>query len=100
MSATVDGHQVLAGKPGWFLEMGFDLGSLEQKISSLQDQGKTVVVVAAEKKIAGLIAVADRVKPESKDAIRIPSQAESQSRDAHGRQFPDRAGDRLGGEHR
>jgi Cu+-exporting ATPase len=69
MSATVDGRQVLAGKPGWFLEMGFDLGSLEQEISSLQNQGKTVTVIAADNKIIGLIGVADRVKPESKDAI-------------------------------
>jgi Cu+-exporting ATPase len=69
MSATVDGHQVVAGKPGWFLDKGFDLASVEQRISSLQNQGKTVVVVAAENKIAGLIAVADQVKPESKDAI-------------------------------
>ena len=69
MSATVDGHHVLAGKQGWFLEMGLDLGSLDQELSSLQNQGKTVVVVAVENKIAGLIAVADQVKPESKDAI-------------------------------
>ena len=47
MSATVDGRHVLAGKPGWFLEMGFDFGSLGQRISSLQHQGKTVVVIAA-----------------------------------------------------
>ena len=69
VSATINDHQVLAGKPGWFVEMGFDLAFLEQKISSLQNQGKTVVVIAAENKIAGLISVADRVKPESKDAI-------------------------------
>jgi P-type Cu+ transporter len=69
MSAIVDGRQVLAGKPGWFLEMGLDLGPLGQRLSSLQNQGKTVVVIAAENKIAGLIAVADRVKPDSKDAI-------------------------------
>jgi Cu+-exporting ATPase len=69
MSATVDGREVLAGKPGWFLEMGLDLSSLEQRISSLENQGKTVVVIAEENKIAGLIAVADRVKPDSKDAI-------------------------------
>lgn len=69
MSATVDGREVLAGKPGWFLEMGLDLGPLDQKLSSLQNQGKTVVVIGVENKIAGLIAVADRVKPESKDAI-------------------------------
>ena len=69
ISATINSHQVLAGKPGWFPEMGFDLASVEQRISSLQNQGKTVVVVAAENKITGLIAVADQVKPESKDAI-------------------------------
>jgi Cu+-exporting ATPase len=69
MSAIVDGRPVLAGKPGWFLEMGFDLGALDQKISALQGLGNTVVVVAVENRIAGLIAVADRVKPESKDAI-------------------------------
>jgi Cu+-exporting ATPase len=69
MSATVDGREVLAGKPGWFLEMGLDLGPLDQKLSSLQNQGKTVVVIGVENKIVGLIAVADRVKPESKDAI-------------------------------
>jgi Cu+-exporting ATPase len=69
ISATINSRQVLAGKPGWFPEMGFDLASVEQKISSLQNQGKTVVVVAAENKITGLIAVADQVKPESKDAI-------------------------------
>lgn len=68
--ATINSHQVLAGKPGWFPEMGLDLAFVEQKISSLQNQGKTVVVVAAENKITGLIAVADQVKPESKDAIR------------------------------
>ena len=69
MSATVDGRQVLAGKPGWFLEMGLDLAPLVQRLSLLQNQGKTVVAIAVENKIAGLIAVADRVKPDSKDAI-------------------------------
>jgi len=65
----VEGRGVLAGKPGWFVEMGLDLGPLMQKLSSLQNQGKTVMVIAVENKIAGLIAVADQVKPESKDAI-------------------------------
>jgi Cu+-exporting ATPase len=69
MSATINSHQIVAGKPGWFLDKGFDLASVDNKISLLQKQGKTVVVVATENKITGLIAVADRVKPESKDAI-------------------------------
>jgi Cu+-exporting ATPase len=69
MSATVEGRQVLAGKPGWFIEMGLDLAPFAQNLSSLQNQGKTVVVVASENNIVGLIAVADRVKPDSRDAI-------------------------------
>jgi len=69
MSATVDGRQVLAGKPGWFTEMGLNLAPLVQNLSSLQNQGKSVVVVAVDTKVSGLIAVADRVKPDSKDAI-------------------------------
>jgi Cu+-exporting ATPase len=44
---------------------------LEREISSLQDQGKTVVVVAVDTKVSGLVAVADRVKPDSKDAIEL-----------------------------
>jgi Cu+-exporting ATPase len=69
VSATVDGLQVLAGKPAWFTEMGFDLSSVMQRLSSLQNQGKTAVIIAVDKTIAGLIAVADRVKADSKDAI-------------------------------
>ncbi|MGE5841681.1 MAG: heavy metal translocating P-type ATPase [Deltaproteobacteria bacterium] len=69
MSATVDDLQVVAGKPGWFAEMGLDLSPLAQSLSSLQNQGKTVMVIAVENIIAGLIAVADRVKPDSKDAV-------------------------------
>ena len=100
-SATVDGGQVLAGKPGWFQEMGLDFGGpWSIRFQSLQDQGKTVVVIAVDKKIAGLIAVADPVKPESKEAIESPSQTEYPSRHAHWRQFADRTGDRIGGERR
>jgi len=69
VTATVDGRRVMAGKAGWFVEMGVDLSSWENKISSLENQGKTVVIVAAGDKIAGLLAVADQLKPESKEAI-------------------------------
>lgn len=69
VTATVDGRRVVAGKAGWFLEMGVDLSSWENKISSLENQGKTVVMVAVGDKIVGLLAVADQLKRESKEAI-------------------------------
>ena len=69
VTARVDGREVLVGKPFWFEEMGMDLGPAEDRIHSQQKQGKTVMLVAAEGLLAGLIAVADIIKPESRDAI-------------------------------
>jgi Cu+-exporting ATPase len=67
--AEINGQEVLVGKPKWFAEMGVDLDNLKDEIPRLQDQGKTVIVVAVGRRTAGLIAVADSVKPESKEAI-------------------------------
>jgi Cu+-exporting ATPase len=46
-----------------------NLHEIDDQIRSLQDEGKTVMVVAVNNHIAGLIAVADQVKPESEEAI-------------------------------
>ncbi|MEJ2723611.1 MAG: heavy metal translocating P-type ATPase [Deltaproteobacteria bacterium] len=67
--AHLKGSEVLVGKPKWFLETGLALNGASEQIQALQDQGKTVMVVAVDLKIAGLIAVADRMKPESKEAV-------------------------------
>jgi P-type Cu+ transporter len=70
VQAGIGGREVMVGKPGWFPEMGISLASLDGRIQALQDQGKTVMVVAADGKPAGLIAEADRLKPEAAEAIR------------------------------
>ncbi|MBN1103876.1 MAG: copper-translocating P-type ATPase [Deltaproteobacteria bacterium] len=67
--ALLDGREVLVGKLGWFEDMDLDVRSAEEAVRHLQDQGKTVMVVALNGTPAGLIAVADRVKPESAQAI-------------------------------
>jgi Cu+-exporting ATPase len=67
--AGIDGREVLVGKPNWFEELGLGLDHAQKQISSLQAQGKTVMLVVVEKELAGLIAVADQVKPESVDAV-------------------------------
>ncbi len=69
VSARVEGRQVMVGKPAWFREKEVSLDGEEKKISSLQDQGKTVMVVVVDGETAGLIAVADQLKPESKESI-------------------------------
>ena len=70
VQAKINGQKVLVGKPNWFDEMGFNFDDAKDQVRSLQDEGKTVMMVVVDKKLAGLIAVADTVKPESGEAIR------------------------------
>jgi Cu+-exporting ATPase len=70
VEATVDGGPVMVGKPGWFEELGNDIEIDGDRIQALQAQGKTVMVVAKDRTVCGLIAVSDTLKPESKEAIR------------------------------
>jgi Cu+-exporting ATPase len=60
---------VYVGKPGWFREMGVDMVGGNKYVHTLQKQGKTLMAVVVEKELAGLIAVADSLKPESKEAV-------------------------------
>lgn len=57
------------GKPGWFGQMNISLEEVKKDILALQEQGKTVMIVSWEKEIAGLIAVADILKPDSAEAV-------------------------------
>jgi Cu+-exporting ATPase len=69
VEALVDGRQVLLGSPGLMAERGVEMSALEADVLRLQDEGKTVMVVAVEGKAAGLLAVADTVKESSAAAI-------------------------------
>jgi Cu+-exporting ATPase len=46
-----------------------DLQSFEQKLTVLEEQGKTVMILATKEKILGIVAVADTVKDTTKEAI-------------------------------
>jgi Cu+-exporting ATPase len=67
--ARINGQMVYVGKPGWFIEMGVDMVSGNEYVHTLQRQGKTLMAVVVEKELAGLIAVADSLKPESREAV-------------------------------
>ena len=69
VQATVEGQIVLVGKPAWFDDMGLSIVPVKDQLQSLQEQGKTVMVVATGRRLAGLVAVADRIKPESTEAV-------------------------------
>jgi len=69
VQAKINGQEVLVGKPNWFDNMGIGLGHAKDQVRSLQGKGNTVMMIVVDKQLAGLIAVADTVKPESKEAI-------------------------------
>ena len=48
---------------------GLELGRAERKMAKLEEQGKTAMILATEKELLGIIAVADTVKDTTKEAI-------------------------------
>jgi Cu+-exporting ATPase len=69
VAATVDGRQVLIGNLKLMQREGIALDRLEAEARKLADDGKTPMYVALDGKAAGIIAVADTVKTDSKAAI-------------------------------
>ena len=69
VQAEINGKEIKVGKPEWFDEMGFTFDDAKQHVRSLQNEGKTVMMVVADEKLYGLIGVADTVKPDSKEAV-------------------------------
>ncbi len=68
---TIDGQPVLLGNALLLKEAGIDTGALDAKADELRDQGHTVMFVSVGGRFAGLISVADSIKPESREAIRL-----------------------------
>jgi Cu+-exporting ATPase len=68
---SVEGREVLVGKRGWLAEEGVaDLAALDDRAEALQRQGRTVMHVAVDQRLAGLIAVSDPIKASTPEAVR------------------------------
>ncbi|MFB5191731.1 heavy metal translocating P-type ATPase [Alicyclobacillus fastidiosus] len=70
VSATVAGQHVLVGNLRLLQEHGVNIHGLPSCTEEWEAAGKTVAFIAVERRIAGLIAVADTIKPSSRRAIR------------------------------
>lgn len=65
----VDGHRVLLGNRRLFKREGIDPALAEMQMTRLESEGKTAMLVGCDGKLAGIVAVADTLKPESKEAV-------------------------------
>ena len=66
VEARINGQLYRIASPGYLKERGVDEGDEARKLA---EQGKTVVFLLKEDELIGVLALADRVKPESKEAV-------------------------------
>jgi P-type Cu+ transporter len=67
--AAVGGRELLVGTRRLLGEEGIETSELERAATALEAEGKTAILVAVDGRPAGVIAVADTVKPDSAAAI-------------------------------
>ncbi len=67
--AELDGHRLLIGNAGLLHDEGIDPESLRERREALEAEGKTAMLVAVDGVLAGLLAVADTVKPNASEAV-------------------------------
>jgi Cu+-exporting ATPase len=66
---TVDGRVVAFGNLKLLEALAVDAGELRDKAEALRRDGQTVMFLAVDKKLAGLVSVADPIKPSAAEAI-------------------------------
>jgi heavy metal translocating P-type ATPase len=69
VAARLDGEAILVGSPRFLAEQGVALGPLEARVATLEGAGRTVVGVASEGRLRGVLALGDRVRPEARAAV-------------------------------
>jgi P-type Cu+ transporter len=70
VTATLQGQRVLAGRPDWLQEEGISISpQAHQEIKRLRRDGKTVIAVAQNERLLGVLAIADTLKPTSREAV-------------------------------
>jgi len=68
-TAIVDGRRIALGNARWLAELGIATDTLAPRAEALRQDGATVIFAAIDGAAAGLIAVADPIKPTTPDAL-------------------------------
>ncbi|MFB6266497.1 MAG: heavy metal translocating P-type ATPase [Halodesulfurarchaeum sp.] len=67
--ATVDGREVVVGNRKLLGDEGIPVESAESTLASLEEEGKTAMLVAVDGRLAGVVATADTIKPQAEEAV-------------------------------
>jgi Cu+-exporting ATPase len=69
VTGNVDGHQVALGNVKMVRDEGIDSGKLTEKAEKMRSEGQTVMFIVADKKIIGILGVADPIKETTSAAL-------------------------------
>ncbi len=71
ISALVENQRVLLGNADWLSKQGITMSDVAQRqVQALADAGKTVVYVAVDGVLAGVIAACDIPRPDAKETVK------------------------------
>jgi len=70
VTAKIGRKEVLIGNRILFSDRNISYQNFEEKIVQLEEEGKTVILIALDNEIGGIIAIADTLKERTKDAIK------------------------------
>ncbi len=66
----VDGRDVVLGNRSFISDLGLDVSAVDARMAEFQRDGKTVMLIASNGVLAGIVAVVDRIKDTTPQAIR------------------------------
>jgi len=69
VEARISGEHYYIGSVRFFAELGIEYEELKDRIASLQEQGKTVLMIGDDEGVLGLIALRDALREDAIDAI-------------------------------
>jgi len=69
VEASVEGKKLFLGNLKLMEERGFSLNELRQKAADLLEEGKTAMFLGWDSQVAGIIALADTLKPGAREAL-------------------------------
>ena len=70
VKATIEGHEVLLGNQELMSKFSVPAGAYSERIGDLQDQGKTISLLAVDRQPAAMIGLADTVKESSAPTVK------------------------------
>jgi Cd2+/Zn2+-exporting ATPase len=75
--AVVDGKEVTVGRAAWLEELGIELNpAAREQLRSMQEEGKTAVVVAIEGTAQGIVSIADTLRETALTALKRLSETD------------------------